>query len=164
MGPFFLLWMTTLSGPSPTPHLRNSSTFGALILVPVLKCALRRIVLCFRLELGADVGGGKIQIRFMGASVSKRGRTEFRPTLQQPLWSVGRALCCPAQTSKFRYSTNRSKPFFFFILLHMLGVRLCVGGSGVTAVGEGPMSCGCSLASRLPCLSHCRERSLTAFT
>lgn len=49
----------------------------------------------------------------------------------------------------------------------MLGVRLCVGGSGVTAVGEGPMSCGCSLASRLLCLSHCRveaQHSLKAFT
>lgn len=49
----------------------------------------------------------------MGASVSKRRHAaEFKPTLQQRLRTVCRTLCFPAQTFKFRYSTNRSKPFF----------------------------------------------------
>lgn len=49
----------------------------------------------------------------MGASVSKhRHAAEFKPTLQQRLRTVCRTLCFPAQTFKFRYSTNRSKPFF----------------------------------------------------
>lgn len=77
------------------------------------------------------------------------------------------ALGSPAQTREFKYSANRNKPFFH-PSSSICCVCVCVSrGSEVTAVGEGPMSCGCSLASRLLCLSHYRveaQHSLKAFT
>lgn len=194
MGPF-LLWLRTLFGPCLPPHLRNSRTFDFFVilccnmhfngsfywLVDIIIFS-QRAQFWVRDSNMAPTLEEKIKIRatldlidliFMGASVSKhkcsrvQTNTAAASVVGVCLTSLSALRLAPRHKRASSNISQTGRIFFWYAPPYVVCVFVCRGGSEVTAVGEGPMSCGCSLASRLLCLSHYRveaQHSLKAFT